>query len=68
MGSPPCIPKEEPGFNVSIISLLPLLRDLAHSVATIKHVMDNVTDTETFQNPGQTPVITADQPFYAFAK
>ena len=27
-------------FEVSITSLLPLLRDQAHSVATVKHVMD----------------------------
>ena len=29
-------------FEVSIASLLPLLRDQAHSVATVKHVMDKL--------------------------
>lgn len=56
------------GFDVSITSLFPLLRDQAHSVATIRHVMDKVRDTLSFLNPGQTPVITADQPLYALAK
>ncbi len=55
-------------FEVSITSLLPLLRDQAHSVATIKHVMDKVRDTVALLNPGQTPVIAADQPLYALAK
>ena len=38
------------------------------SVATIKHVMDKVRDTVAFLNPGQTPVIGADQPLYALAE
>ncbi len=60
--------KRSKAFEVSIIALLPLLRDQAHSVATIKHVMDKVRDTVAFLNPGQTPVISADQPLYALAK
>ena len=55
-------------FEVSITSLLPLFRDPAHSVAIIKHVMDKVRDAVSFLNPGQTPVIAADQPLYALAK
>ena len=55
-------------FEVSITSLLPLLRDQAHSVATVKHVMDKIKDIVTFLNPGQVPVIAADQPIYAVAK
>ena len=55
-------------FEVSITSLLPLIRDQAHSVATIKHVMEKIRDTVAFLNPGQTPVIAADQPLYALAK
>ncbi len=55
-------------FEVSITSLLPLLRDQAHSVATVKHVMGKVHDIATFLNPGQVPVIAADQPIYAVAK
>ena len=33
-------------FEVSITSLLPLLRDQAHSVATLKHAMKKIQDTE----------------------
>ena len=49
-------------FEVSITSLLPLLREQAHSVATIKHVMNKIKDTVALLNPQQTPVIAADQP------
>ena len=54
--------------ETSIVSLLPLLRDHAHSVATIKHAMDKVKEAVAFLNLGQTPVLTADQPLYALAK
>ena len=60
--------KRSAPFEVSITALLPLLRDQAHSVATIKHVMDKISDTVAFPNPGQVPVIAADQPIYAVAK
>ena len=62
----PC--NRSPEFEVSITSLLPLLRDQAHSVATIRHVMQKVQDAVAFLNPGHAPVITADQPIYALAK
>ena len=55
-------------FEVSFTALLPLLRDQAHSVAKIKHVMDKISDTLAFLNPGQVPVIAADQPIFAAAK
>ena len=55
-------------FKVSNTSLLPLLRDEAHSVATVKHSMDKVRDAISHLNPDQVPVITADQPIYALAK
>ena len=55
-------------FEVSITSLLPLLRDEAHSVATVKHCMDKVRDAIAHLNPDQVPIITADQPLYALAK
>ena len=48
--------------------MMPLWRDQAHSVATIKHAMAKVRDTVAFLNPGQTPVIAADQPLYALGK
>ena len=57
-----------PEFEVSITPLLPLLRDQAHSVTTIKHVMQKVQDAVAYLNPGQVPVITADQSIYAIAK
>ena len=55
-------------FDESITSLLPLLCESAHSVATIRHVMDRVKDTVAYLNPDQTPVIAADQPIYTIAK
>ena len=55
-------------FEVRITSLLPLHRDEAHSPATIKHVMRKIRDTVAFLNPGQIPVVAADQPLYALAK
>ena len=55
-------------FEVSISSLLPLLRDQAHSVATVKHVMDKIREIVAFLNPSQVPIIAADQPIYAVAK
>lgn len=60
--------KRSPTFEVSIASLLPLLRDEAHSIVAIWHVMDKIKDTVALLNPGQVPVITADHPIYAVAK
>ena len=54
--------------KTSITSLLPLLRDQAHSIATIKHAMKKIREAVAFLNPGQTPVLAADQPLYALAK
>ena len=55
-------------FEASITSLLPLLRDQAHSVATVRHVMDRIKDVVSFLNPGQVPILAADHPIYAMAK
>ena len=60
--------KRSHSFEVSISAMMPLWRDQAHSVATIKHAMAKIRDTVAFLNPGQTPVIAADQPLYALAK
>ena len=60
--------KRSPAFEVSITSLLPPLRDQVYSVATVRHVMDNIKDIVSFLNPGQVSVIAADQPIYAVAK
>lgn len=53
-----------PPFEVNITSLLPLLRDQAHSVVTIRHVMDKISDIVSILNPSQIPGIAADQPIY----
>ena len=58
----------EQGFAISMSALMPLLRDQAHDIPTIKHVMDKVKETTSFLYPTQTPVITADQPLFALAK
>ena len=55
-------------FEASIANLLPLLREQAHSVATVRHVMDKVKEMLAYLNPNQILVITADQPIYAFLK
>ena len=55
-------------FKVGILSLLPLIGDQAHSVATFKHATEKIRDTVAFLNPGQTPALAADQPLYALAK
>ena len=55
-------------FEVGVSSLLPLLRDQAHDVATIKHALDKIKEAVTFLNPTQSPVVTVDQPLFALAK
>ena len=55
-------------FEIGTTALLPLLRDQAHDVATIKHVMDKVKDAVKFLNPNQPPVLGADQQFFALPK
>ena len=52
----------------SIIGLLPLLVDNAHSTALVKHAMSLVRQAIVHLNPGQTPVLVMDQPLYALAK
>ena len=54
-------------FDVSIAAILPLLREQAHSVATVRHVM-KVKETLTYLNTDKIPVITAYQPIYAVLK
>ena len=54
--------------SVAITSLLPLFRDQANSVAMIRHSMDVIKTAVDILNPGQVPVITADQPLYTLAK
>ncbi|KAK4304447.1 hypothetical protein Pmani_023602 [Petrolisthes manimaculis] len=60
--------KRSPSFEVTITSLLPLLREQAHSVATICHCLDKIKEVVSHLNPGQVPVVAADQPIFATAK
>lgn len=60
--------KRSPKFEVPITSLLPLLRDEAHSGATVKHVMQKVCETVAHLNPGHVPDFIADQPIYSMPK
>ena len=55
-------------MEVTTQAMLPILRDPAHSVSTIKHVMCKVKELTSFLNPGQVPVMAADQPLYTIAK
>ena len=52
----------------AINALLPLFTDSAHSIAMIKHSMTIVEAAIRHLNPGQTPVLTVDQPLFALAK
>ena len=52
----------------AIIALLPMLRDVAHSPAMVKHGMNIIQQITVRVNPGQIPVLTVDQPLYAIAK
>jgi len=49
-------------------ALLPLFLESAHTVAMIKHSMDVVMNAVEHLIPGQTPVVTYDQPLFALAK
>ena len=50
------------------ISICPLFSEKSSSPSMVKHAMDITTDTTTFLNPGQTPVLGADQPLYEITK
>jgi len=49
-------------------ALLPMWRDASKSPAMIKHALMVIARAVEFLNPGQTPVVTFDQPLYAIAK
>ena len=51
-----------------ISCLLPLFQEEAKSIAMILHAMNTVKSSVEFLNPGQTPVITCNQPLYEIAK
>jgi len=50
---------------VTISALLPLFREHA---SMIKHALEVLRTATSFLNPGQTPIVTFDQPLYALAK
>ena len=50
------------------LSLLPFFREKSNSVAMISHIMNNNAAITQHLNPGQTPILTLDQPLYAIAK
>ena len=52
----------------SQVTLLSLFFESAHTVAMIKHSLYVIKSVIEHLNPGQTPVITFDQPLYALAK
>lgn len=55
-------------ISPAICALLPLFRESSNSVAMIKHAMDVVKVALNHLNPGQTPVMAADQPLYTLVK
>ena len=54
--------------TISPTTLLPLFLDSAHTVAMIRHSVDVVKNAVVHVNPGQTRVVTLDQPLFALAK
>jgi hypothetical protein len=54
--------------NPASISLLPVFRDSAHSLAMIKHGMECISKAVRKLHGSQTLVIAFDQPLYAMAK
>ena len=60
-------------FNVKQLNhvlnrICPIFVDKAQSPSMMKHAMILAKDRITFLNPGQTPVIRADQPLYSILK
>ena len=62
----PCIKNRGLDFRPSISALLPLLPVEAHSVATLKHVMQK--SQRLFLRSDQVTFVTVDQPLFAVAK
>ena len=52
----------------AIIGICPLFPDKAATASMMKHTMEIAMKGIEFINPGQTPVLGADQPLYAIAK
>ena len=54
--------------NKSIRQLLPFLADSVNSAAMVRHCIHVVKDITEKLNPGQTSVLTGDQPVHALGK
>ena len=52
---------------MTISALIPVIRILAHTVATINNYLEKSRDSDPFLNPGQTPFRAAGQPLRALA-
>ena len=52
----------------AITALLPVFREHANTPAMIHHAMLLIQQRTKYLNPGQTPVMTADQPLFALPK
>ena len=52
----------------AITALLPVFGEHANTPAMIHHAMLLIQQQTKYLNPGQTPVMTADQPLFALAK
>ena len=59
---------DESGKPRAEIGILPLFLDKAASPSMMKHSMNIVKKSTEFLNPGQTPVLGADQPLFAICK
>jgi hypothetical protein len=57
-----------PNYHVSPNGLLPLFHEEAKSVAMMKHGMNIIKQATDKLNPGQIPIVAADQPLYTLAK
>lgn len=55
-------------YSKSLGCLLPLFYEDSKSVAMLRHGMDIVKNAVDTLNPGQVPIITADQPLYTLCK
>ena len=52
----------------TVVTLMSLFLECAHSVAMIKHLMNVAKAATEYLNPGQNPVLLMDQPLFAIAK
>ena len=60
--------EHDPECEPAITAMLPLFKDNSKSIIMMRHCMDVIKVAVQSVNPGQTVVITADQPLYALLK